>query len=268
MSGAKDSSNTDPLNIQDYLDASSHASTRARTVVVIMVFASVRVFAGLLNSLESHWMEYRLQLLSDINDPYTQGRIGNPPDPSKFPQAEKDPAYQRAVDLHRQKYLAFYSSFAKQHVENAYAIKVPFFGISFDVNDLGLLGGVAFVIILVLFRLCLSREADNLKLSFTEAKKLGQLSEFYHLLAMSQVFTVPRTAYINRGKFLIYVPKVICLFPLFVDSAVIVHDLITLDIGQRLGKLHSAVETVFEILLLLLVVILTWMVITRMFRID
>ena len=51
---------------------------------------------------------------------------------------------------------------------DSWVIRVPFFGFSFDVNDLGFIGGIGFVIILVCFRLCLSREIDNLRLSFEQ----------------------------------------------------------------------------------------------------
>src|SRR5206468_12598531 len=73
----------------------------------------------------------------------------------------------RSSDL---RYLEFWAAVARTYVDNSWVIRVPFFGFSFDVNDLGLLGGIGFLTILVCLRFCLSRELNNLRLSFDVAR--------------------------------------------------------------------------------------------------
>lgn len=77
--------------------------------------------------------------------------------------------------------------------EHILFIKIPFFDIPIDINDLGLIGGLSLIIILSLQRFSFSREIKNLNLSFKEAFYHEKLCQFYHLLAMRQVLTIPET---------------------------------------------------------------------------
>jgi hypothetical protein len=72
-------SESDVQDIRDYLDASSDASRRTRTMTIILVVASVLVLAGWLNSLQSHWMLKRMVKLGDIHGQYTQSKLGSFP---------------------------------------------------------------------------------------------------------------------------------------------------------------------------------------------
>jgi hypothetical protein len=253
------SKKTDPLDIQDYLDASSDASKRTRLITIIMVVASVLVLAGLLNSLESDWMLLRLR-----NPNYPAKKIPFP-DKGKF---NTDPEYTQAIEDIQKRRGELATAIAKSYVDNSLVIHVPFFGFSFDVNDLGLLGGLSFLVILGCFRFFLSREVDNLHISFDEAKRLGKLPEFYTLLAMRQVFTVPDTQQITRSKFLLYTPKVICWFPLVVHIVVTWNDIKTGNIGNLLSEPRYAFSIISEILIAIGLVILSVMVTKRLVRLD
>jgi hypothetical protein len=79
---------------------------------------------------------------------------------------------------------------------NVLLVRIPFFGIGFDVNDLGLLEGITFSVILILFRFTLWREYNNLRLTFRLAKP-EDLRYCYLCLAMQQVLTVPPIAASN-----------------------------------------------------------------------
>ena len=92
---------------------------------------------------------------------------------------------------------------------------------------------------LTMLRFSLSREIDNLDTSFKEAALLKKLPEFYMLLSMRQVFTVPQGQSIERGKFTTWVPKAFTLAPLATYTAVVGHDFMTADVGDILN--HSFV---------------------------
>ena len=79
-----------------------------------------------------------------------------------------------------------------QHVkgQSAYLIRVPFFGIAFEVNDLGFLGGITFVILLIWFILSLWTEVNNLQFIVITAPQ-EHVQFCYHFLAMQQVLTIP-----------------------------------------------------------------------------
>lgn len=243
------------LDIQDYLDATSDSSLRTRTVSFLIVVASLVVFAGLLNSLQSSWMLTRIQMLNDPNHPYIIGKIGEAP-------KENTPAY----GSYQKRYESLYSAYARSYVENTFAIRVPFFGFTFDVNDLGLLGGLALLILLTILRFCLSREINNLELSFFEASRIKKLKELYILLAMRQVLTVPQTSRFQAKGFLIAIPKVLCFLPVIVHTSVTVHDALTIDMFR--DSWHAMIVMVSDFVLLVAIAIVTFMVITRLMRID
>lgn len=254
-----------PLDIQDYLEASSDASKRTRQITIILVVASVLVGAGLLNSLQSQWMRLRLGALQDIHGQYTEAKLGPFP---KYIEGQDKEVFKKSVTIYEQSHKDLITAVARAYVENAMVIRVPFFGFTFDVNDLGLLGGVGFLIILGCYRFCISREADNLRLAFREAKKLGKLHELYPLLAMHQVFTVPPTRFITRTRFLIFAPKLICWLPFIVHLAVSGHDVWTAWIGEALGEWRVLLAIVSEGVIALLLLPLSISVTKRLFRID
>ncbi len=86
------------------------------------------------------------------------------------------------------------NQYDRARIENAILIRMPFLGISFDVNWLSLISSVAFTLILFLLLYSLSRERKNLFLVFrmAEKKKIDKL-DFYQMLSMRQVLNVPQS---------------------------------------------------------------------------
>lgn len=255
---------SDPLSIRDYLEATSDASKRTRTITIILAIASVLGFAGLLNSLQCQWMHHRMILLGDIHGRYTESKLGLYPSRDRY-ASESD--YKHGVEIYERRYLELCAGVEKAYIDESLIIRVPFLGFVFDVNDLGLLAGIGFLVVLGCYRFFLSREIDNLRLAFDEAEKMGsrETKEFYTLLAMKQVFTVPRTDHNNRPWFLVHTPKLLTWFPLVVHGAITGHDLVTAWIGNALGEAHYAVVVSFEVAIFLL---LLWLAgrITRKLR--
>lgn len=254
----------DGLDIQDYLDATGDSAKRSRNITIAIVIACVLVFTGLLNSLQSNWMLNRIKASSRPDSTYIKNKIGDPP-----PGWELQKSDHPSVRYYDFRYREFVSALSKSYVDSAMLVRVPFFGIAVDVNDLGLVGGIGFVILLIWYRFSLSREVDNLRLSFSEAKSLGQLKEFYNLLAMRQVFTVPKTDHIKRTFLLLWFPKLICWMPVILHSSVTAYDIGgTPDIGQELSHARFAVLVVAELSIACLLIILAVMATQRQRRID
>lgn len=76
-------------------------------------------------------------------------------------------------------------------------VRIPFFGVEFDVNDLGVLTGMTFVALFGWLRFCLSQESINLKLTFAKARSLDTaeerdlLRDCYQRLHMGGVLAMP-----------------------------------------------------------------------------
>lgn len=112
----------------------------------------------------------------------------------------------------------------RAHVENVRLVRAPFFGIAFDVNDLGVIGGIGFIIILLLLRHSLSREIKSLNRSFRVAYDTNQLRHFYHVLAIRQVFTVPEMEGEKQNRLLALSQKAVSILPVIVFSVVVYYD--------------------------------------------
>jgi len=242
------------LDLEDFLAAATEASKRTRKILFALVVASVLLLAALLNSLQDDWTAQRLRAMNDAEAGYVTKIIG--------PSEDAGPAE------HAERYRALYQATARAYVETAFLVRVPLFGFTFDVNDLGILGGLALVVLLTIFRFALTREVDNLRIAFAHARPHEQRTPFYHLLAMEQVLTAPQTARLHRGSLIRNAPRVISFFPLAVYLAVVGHDLTTIDIGEQINTMHTTILFGIELIALATITSLTIMVKRRLERID
>ncbi len=248
------------VEIQDYLDATSDATRRTRSVAITMVITSVLILGALINSLQHQWMLERVHTFYDPKSDYVK---------SKLLPFKMRSGFQSYDANYMEKYRIFYEALTKSYVENGLSVKVPLFGFSIDVNDLGLLGGMAFVVILVMYRFSLSREIENLRIAMDKAGKFGQLCEFYEVLAMRQVFTVPPSRTLKKpSKVLTWTPKLICFLPLMVHVAVSIHDFDTFWVGRAIAETHNLINQGLETFLFVFILIFTIMAAIRLRRID
>lgn len=244
------------FTLKDYLDAAGDAAKRTRFVIVIIVITSILTIASFLNSLQTHWMIQRIQ--ATANDP----GLANPMNSyvaSKFPRITDQVIFD---DTKRE----FYSALVKAYVDNTFTVQVPFFGITFDVNDLGLLSGFAFFVLLILFRFSLMREYENTYLAFeavggnNEDKKI-----LYNLLSMRQVLTIPpmlksipRTHQGEGGfRWATIIPKILSLLPAAILLIVIGYDIQTANIGDILSHNRTLFHFIASSILGVLVLVTT-----------
>lgn len=244
------------LDLQDYLDSTSDSSNRTRTVAIVLLVASVLALVGFLNSFKSGWMLQRLHTIGDPNSGYITEKLGSNHDNEQYRQ--------------------FYTAVAKAYVDNALTIRVPFFGFAFDVNDLGLLGGIGFIVILFLLRFSLRSEIINLRLAFKAAAKTeDQLPIFYDLLAMRQVFTLPHVEdhrklwQAKRSWILRYIPKAVCFLPFLVYTLILYHDCyLTRHTGKLISDPHTGFLLAYTHVFCAIIFVLACWCLTRWRTID
>jgi hypothetical protein len=253
------------LDAQDYLNSTGDASTRTRLVTIVLVVATFLIFAAVLNSQQTNWMHGRIANLEKLDSVYTGLKVGNFPSRASY---VRDEDYQTAVALYKNRYDALWGAVVRTYIDNSWVVRVPFFGFSFDINDIGFLGGLGFLIILTCLRFCLTREIDNLRFAFAEARKIGKLDEFYQLLAMRQVFTVPPNSSIKRTRLLVYVPKLIPWFSVAVYLVLVFNDAHTGPIGKEIQPTRFGYLMAFEYPAALLITILASTVTSRLIRMD
>jgi hypothetical protein len=186
---------TEDFELGQYIHAFSSSSNRVRYVVIIITIASMFVLADFWNSSQKSWIHARVHAMRDTLEVLQQRRSGkNIPLPKAAVIRHLET--EDAVKLHL------------EQLENAYVSRVletqiPILGIGFDVNDLGLFGGVAFVLLLILLSYCLMRQYENLFLCLWKVQTIHERDSIesreskanllYHALAMAQVFTLPPT---------------------------------------------------------------------------
>ena len=217
------------FDIKDHVDASTDAGRRSRTVTIVLVVASVLVAIGYYNSLNWSWPHHRLIQAFDYSEKDTDRikkllgiRLNSEetgPDSDPGTRARKEQA--QIIDDYRKNRE---QATIRAYVENVHLVRVPFFGIAFDVNDLGIVGGIGLIIVLLMMRYSVSREIKNLNVSFREALCHDQLSQFYHELAMRQVFTVPHMRGEKRNRFLALGPKFIYILPATIFTLGVLYD--------------------------------------------
>ena len=118
-----------------------------------------------------------------------------PPDAAPAPIARELEAARAKRDeicLEEKKRLTtFHDTLLRSAAETKYTVRVPFFGVALDINDVGLLGGFSLWIILIMLRLSLRNQIVSLRVGFKAARASNRERWFYELLAARQVFSFP-----------------------------------------------------------------------------
>lgn len=148
----------------------------------------------------------------------------------------------------------------KSFIDHTITVAVPFFGVTLDVNDLGLLGGITFLLVLIWLLFSVRREAENVGAVFRN-KTGEELSGIYHLLDMAQVLTVPPRKKLKRNWlvrwFWICLERILFFPPLLVQFFVVWDDYRTLPRAQALNPSLARSEVWWEIGLLIAVFVVT-----------
>lgn len=326
MNGKHDHERDSTRSLEDYLlTAATEASNRTRTIMLAMIVASVLALVSFLNTMNfkvswlkskrdksnasmelKSWKLARLERIGDPESEYVRGKIcppdkpcnlrkKSPPSPtgaqqqSQAAEAQTTPeglVTNEDADL---RYRQFYAAAARDYIDNAFTVRVPFFGVAFDVNDLGLLMGIGFVAILLLLRFSIRSEIISLRVSFKSARDRSPeaLKAFYDLLAMRQVFTLPRlkdeklsSSHHGREEWSSHDPswnvwvlrfthKLICALPFLVYSVVTWHDLLsTREIGKSIDPDHLWVLGIYTISLEAIIFGLTLWCLWKLLEID
>lgn len=221
------------FDLKEYVDAANDASNRSRYVSIVLLIATILVFVGLNNQYFNSWFLDDLRTAYEPGDSYTRGLLlpmafrGESQDTKGFFSCDKNidkncepPAQVAKRDAER--------ALMRMHMESRLLMRIPILGVSLHVNDLGLIGGLTLIVLLLMTRTSLSREIKNLNYSFKKAWEAARLDEFYHGLAMRQLFTVPHMKGERRNRFLSKAPYVVCLLPAVIYLMLVAYDSLTM----------------------------------------
>lgn len=131
--------------------------------------------------------------------------------------------------------------------DNVLSLRIPFFGIGFDINDLSLISGITFTIILIWLRLSLWTELNSTQQVFerVDVKDLKEVKDYYEYLGTRQVFTIPLSfdeqlkKYGERQWRLMLI--LLIALPVAMQGLLLANDLYTTDIGIRISSTNTII---------------------------
>lgn len=227
------------MDLSYYLESTDAAAKRTRLSVIVLVVACVLVAVSLLNSYQNSWIHQRIRTLAD-KKAYAAYKLGyaSTPDETFQPTAEQ----QTSID-------EFSRCLICAYVERSFVIKVPFFGVAFDMNDLGLLAGFGLIVLLAILLYNLRSEIVSLRVGFDAARQRDQLGSFYDVLASRRVFTTPilREPFHvpARAALMVHLPRAIVFLPLLAYGALLYNDVRTIIVGIAISPAHTLVLIIY-----------------------
>lgn len=296
--------------LSQYVEASADSASRARTIMIVMITASVLTFFAYWNTRSDAWLTGRINRANTalwLFNPTTKARFTEEeiarnleetqkkfPNPENVPNAEalkdaRDFINARKID-DRDLLVDYIEHLRTVQLEQVTTLHAPFFGVFFDVNDLGIFSGFTFTVILLWFRFSLVRERDNLRQVFASAKELGidYHHHCYHLIAMRQVLTIPpiphqahkerkadtdktateaaadaafkedEAANVLGYGFWRILPATLIALPAIVYLLLYIHDLQTIDLGITINRSNSLRLLIFNSVFFLAITYITY----------
>jgi hypothetical protein len=230
-----------------YIEAATSASDRVRTVLIVMVTASVLAFVGFINSSpRGGWLDHRINIRKDalrLFDPAFDPNSPNltPEEKERYSRAKKylDNAKLDVRNADDKKQVeGEVTELRKVRIEKIRLIQLPFFGAAFDMNDMGIFAGITFAVVLFWLRYSLARQLTNFRMAFKVAEgDREQLKVCYDLLGMKQMLTIPPMPGEKWRRLWSFGAKLLFLIPVFILA-----NLLKLNWQSReAGKLLSPV---------------------------
>jgi hypothetical protein len=254
------------VDFKPYLDAVISASQRARSILYILVVTLIAVFAAWRNTALPDWLDVRLQQLQTAYSCLRDGNVDSKCESAiKYardyvyapsPISSDATPFSRTVKIQESSAIEEIREFRyaidmlmKQRTENL-SIRFPILGLAMDMNDLGLISGVALCTLLYIFRLTLTREEDNLARAFARAEESRKKDNF-ELLLMAQLFSAPPKAKTGTNRSF----HVFFIVPILLYICVVWSDLLvpkswqagSLLLGTRLFVVQVGSEGLFLI---------------------
>jgi len=265
------------LTLKDYVDAAGHSSSRSRWIFLVMVTTSVLTFSSFWNARQGSWLNERVRVSHQamkwlgwdktVEDSL---RKANNDDLDLFNQS-REWANLRGISSKKDSadLANLITTLEHLRTENIVIIKIPFFGIVLDVNDIGMLGGLAFVMITMMYRLSLARELNDITALFATLTDTNRKSA-YEVLSMMQVLTTPPVE--NKSiewYWNLVFTKLLFLLPVAVHSIVFFYDKFwTYEFGRSISETNTSISFVVSLVCLILIVFNSFACIVSSFQMD
>jgi hypothetical protein len=188
--------------LDQYVDSFRVSSTRSRVALYVVIVATVLIAVTNYNLQSWSWPRQRIRtwFKYSVWDAQRQPDKGvlMPPDIHAAPTIPQEivGGDARLLQIAREEYW-------RQFIARTAFTSSPIPGVSIDANDLGIIGGGALTLMMMVLLVCLMREHENLYLALYKVRQYTRLENcshgtseanlLYHALVMSQVLASPPT---------------------------------------------------------------------------
>jgi len=234
--------------LREYVDAFKTSSDRARYALYFVVIATILIGISNNNIQNSSWPLRRLDTWYKMAKPNLQNQTANTP---VIPGTGRPPA---SLESNIPKTIArgnperlriAREEYHRQFISHAILTSSPIPGVWIDANDLGLVGGIALLLLMSVLFFCVAREHENLYLALYRVRSLCELDGYmsgsspanllYHALAMRQVLSFPPTLARWRSRGVLGHFGFVFLLPVLVYSWLIWTNFKTREVGSSYG---------------------------------
>jgi hypothetical protein len=199
-----------------YLEVVNNDSQRTRAAIYVLIAALLLIFTAYRNTTYPDWLDARLAQLQHAAL-CIEAKVDD--DTCK---ASKDYAsefvFQGGAGLEQKTELnnidkesgrqlkEHINAFIRQRTD-ALSLRLPFFGIAMDMNDLGMVSGLLLTAILYVLFASLKSEIDDLEVARQKALRTSQKRDNLELLIMAQVLAPPakRGLGVGQGLYVLFV---------------------------------------------------------------
>lgn len=216
---------TDYAQIAGYVQSFKDSSDRSRRTVFVITTICVLILIANWNLHPSSWARTRMRKAAELR---ASGRF-----PSMQVPGNAKPTKEQQLAAYNELVIA---NFPQEFVEQMLVVHIPAVGISTDVNEIGMLGGITLSLLMAVLLLSLMRQHENLYLATFKIRRLHERDEskndgestanfLYHSLAMCQVLTSPPTlarwTIRGRGRWVSAAGKLLFLIPAALQAYVL-----------------------------------------------
>jgi len=277
-------------SIEKVCEVSNATSSSTRSVLYVLLLVSILAIIATINSYNwgfiTNWTSTRMARNESAIESILDTMIAS----HGTRQNYADSLYNAYGLEQRKKRL---ENNIRNEMDNVHMVKIPILGNAFDINDLGLIGGIAIFVMMFILRFTLTREASNLKIAlqsiterypdnansnlfddFIETATSAKTKEttftewlasinhtrrqhHYNFLSMNEIFTIPPLE-VEEGKQELRtgqkLVKNLFWFPAVIYILVVANDILSVPDGWAISKSNTALLLGSEALFLFLIV--------------
>lgn len=239
-----------------------------RQLLVVLATCCVLISIGVWNSFEFSWMTKRLSVHQKMIE--WHGFIiddGFNPDTCKLITNKDEFEYCKRhyfeKGYSKESLLQVHNNLNRLYNEHYLTMKVPFFGVSFDINDLSIFGGIAFCMISYLLLYYANLRKNHLRIAIKTVEQIKDDDDLkrdcFNLICMFQTFTKSAKKNNNSIKIVTAISRNIYWIPVVILLGVLVYDGYTYRNGTEMlnspirTSLSLTIGVVFELLLIIIV---------------